>query len=810
MPSYPPTTSFRLIQHHLHLHTLRLSSSLSITAKRKSSSNASLTNKSLPLFSGHSNRKTEQALKGQALARLSTSSVLRGLFLGAFFSSPVLFTPGFTLLKKISTSPSYLWNPDKNPVLRAIVRPLIYDQFCAGTNPSETRAKITQIKNLGFSGVILSYGREGQIQESHSGSDITDPGASCGDQDLKLWKRGNLETLDMITAGDYLGIKLTGCGTSITNDLLQENDQPRSFTDAIDALVQRAKAKNCRIWVDAEQQTVQPTIDRWTVDLMRKYNRDGQIIFYNTHQAYLKASRDKVEHQLQLAHREGWTLAIKLVRGAYIDNDIRERIYDTKAQTDESYNSIVRDLLIGNIKGVPTGQNFPHMRLFLAGHNTYSVSQASNLVRTLQDQGILKILPEFGQLQGMADHLGCELIQQGEETLAQAVGGGTIPMAVPRVYKCLTWGSIQECMQFLVRRAVENHGATGAVKDAMPALAKELGRRLVNFTVANMSSPKDTTTAAQKHNYPVPEPGCYAPAVTFFDPKTDKLDLPSQKKYFTYLARTGLKGLVVLGTNAETFLLNREERKTLLETARQAVPPAYPIIAGVGGHSTSQVLEYVTDAHSSGANYVLLLPCAYFGKQTTHSVVGRFYAQVATQSPLPILIYNFPAVCNGLDLESDIITDIAKKHDNIVGVKLTCGSVAKVARLAAVFPAWRFAVFGGQADFLLGGLAVGSAGCIAAFGNVFPRGIVRVFELWKEGRQKEALGLQWKLSLAEGCTKGGVASVKFAAAVMTAEKAGIEGAVGLLKPRAPYEEPDEGVKKKILDMVGSLRGLDDD
>ncbi|KAL8982846.1 MAG: hypothetical protein Q9205_002765 [Flavoplaca limonia] len=368
-------------------------------------------------------------------------------------------------------------------VLRAIVRPLIYDQFCAGTNPSETRAKISQIKSLGFSGVILSYGKEGQIQESNTGSHTTDPGASCGDQDLELWKRGNLETLDMITAGDYLGIKMTGCGKSITNDLLQGKDPPKSFIDAIKALVQRAKAQNSRIWVDAEQQAVQPTIDRWTVDLMRKYNRDGQVIFYNTHQAYLKASRDKLEHQLQLAHGEGWTLAIKLVRGAYIESDIRERIHDTKAQTDESYNSIVRDLLIGNIKGVPAGQNTPHMRLFLAGHNPYSVSQASNLVRTLQDQGALKILPEFGQLQGMADQLGCELIQQGEDTLAQAVGAGTSPMAVPRVYKCLTWGSIQECMQFLVRRAVENRGATGAVKDGMPALAEELRRRLVNVFV---------------------------------------------------------------------------------------------------------------------------------------------------------------------------------------------------------------------------------------------------------------------------------------------------------------------------------------
>lgn len=150
------------------------------------------------------------------------------------------------------------------------------------------------------------------------------------------------------------------------------------------------------------------------------------------------------------------------------------------------------------------------------------------------------------------------------------------------------------------------------------------------------------TTAPQK--VPVPEAGIYVPAVTLFDPQTDKLCLDDQAQYYSYLASTGLKGLVILGTNAETFLLTRDERATLLKLARQSVPEGYPLIAGVGGHSTAQVLEYIADAHAAGANYVLVLPCAYFGKQTTPQVVLNFYGQVAEASPLPIIIYNFPAV----------------------------------------------------------------------------------------------------------------------------------------------------------------------
>lgn len=85
----------------------------------------------------------------------------------------------------------------------------------------------------------------------------------------------------------------------------------------------------------------------------------------------------------------------------------------------------------------------------------------------------------------------------------------------------------------------------------------------------------------------VPPSGIWAPAVTFFDPQTDELDLESQAKYYKYLSQH-LTGLVILGTNAETLMLTREERLALLKCAREAVGPEYPIMAGVGGHSTKR------------------------------------------------------------------------------------------------------------------------------------------------------------------------------------------------------------------------------
>lgn len=304
---------------------------------------------------------------------------------------------------------------------------------------------------------------------------------------------------------------------------------------------------------------------------------------------------------------------------------------------------------------------------------------------------------------------------------------------------------------------------------------------------------------------PPPPPGVWAPTITFFNQETDTLEPDAQSLYYSYLSKTGLAGLVVLGSNAETFLLTREERKTLLQIARRAVGPSFPLMAGVGGHSTRQVLEHIDDAVEAGADYALLLPPAYFGKQTTPVVIDNFYNKVAEQSALPIIIYNFPAVVNGIDLDSATIARLAKAQPGkIVGVKLTCGAVAKITRLSAELPANQFAIYAGQSDFLIGGLASGCQGTIAGFANVFPKTIVRIYDLYTEGRIQEALELHKKAAIAEQPCKAGVAAVKYAVSITTAKHAGIEAAGDILKPRHPYVEVSDAAKAEIEELISPL------
>lgn len=253
-------------------------------------------------------------------------------------------------------------------------------------------------------------------------------------------------------------------------------EAPKSFVEAMDAICKRAASQGCRIWIDAEQQALQQSIDEWSFDIMRRYNTGQKALVYSTVQAYLKLSRHKVQHQLQRAADEGWRSGIKLVRGAYISNDVREKIHDTKADTDQSYNGIVQDLLRGeNFPVLSSNPDLEH-DLLLAGHNTKTVRDAARLATELAASSRLKVVPDFAQLQGMADDIGCELLQIGENA-SKRTDTSTVTPFVPKVYKCLTWGTIQECMQYLTRRLVENRGAADRMKEGAVALKKELWRR---------------------------------------------------------------------------------------------------------------------------------------------------------------------------------------------------------------------------------------------------------------------------------------------------------------------------------------------
>lgn len=74
----------------------------------------------------------------------------------------------------------------------------------------------------------------------------------------------------------------------------------------------------------------------------------------------------------------------------------------------------------------------------------------------------------------------------------------------------------------------------------------------------------------------------------------------------------------------------------------------------------------------------------------------------------------------GLDVNSDMLATLGQ-HPNIVGVKLTCGGIAKVARVAAQYKPEEFTALAGQSDWLVPALTVGGTGTITGVANLYPK-----------------------------------------------------------------------------------------
>ena len=236
---------------------------------------------------------------------------------------------------------------------------------------------------------------------------------------------------------------------------------------------------------DAEQRAIQPGIDAWTLRYQRLYNKSvpDKAIVYGTYQAYLRSTPAVLAEHLAIAQKEGFTLGVKLVRGAYLNSDLRESIWATKEETDTAYDGIAEALLKRNYNQVlrpskHVSEELPAVSLLLASHNHQSVKKAMSIQKKQADKGQKRIDMAYAQLMGMADEVSCELALAGkrQEQLGQGIGSEG---QGPKIFKYLVWGSVGECMKYLLRRAEENRDAVLRTRESCTALKEELQRRIM-------------------------------------------------------------------------------------------------------------------------------------------------------------------------------------------------------------------------------------------------------------------------------------------------------------------------------------------
>src|SRR3954469_8039648 len=127
-------------------------------------------------------------------------------------------------------------------------------------------------------------------------------------------------------------------------------------------------------------------------------------------------------------------------------------------------------------------------------------------------------------------------------------------------------------------------------------------------------------------------PGIYSPTMTFFDPETEEVDIPTVKKHAVRLAEAGLVGLVTMGSNGEAVHLSRAEKTAITRATREALDEAgyqnVPVIVGASEQGIRLTIELCKEAEQAGGEYVLLVPPSYYRYAMDEEAIYEYYTKV--------------------------------------------------------------------------------------------------------------------------------------------------------------------------------------
>ncbi|CAK1357829.1 putative proline dehydrogenase, mitochondrial [Cercospora beticola] len=400
------------------------------------------------------------------LSCLTLPEVLRSYLITTMSSSPALLGASTNLLRKMLESKNPLFDLEKNPVMRIILWETFYKQFCAGADKEQISKRCNELRAQGYSGVILENARE--VLKDEAGHDEA--------EDIAYWKKGMLDTIEMAAPGDFLGLKWSGMGSAAMNRMAKEQDPSSDMASAMHAVSKAAEAKNIGLLPSAEETWNLQGFHNWSLLMQREYNTKGKSTIYTTYQMYLKQAPETLSKHLEIAKAEGFTLGAKLVRGAYLASEPRHLIHDTIQDTHHAYDSATAALINRSydsfLRPATAGQTlFPNINVVVASHNANTVEKAQAL-RQQQARSGQELTPlVYAQLQGMADEVSCKL-------LANAKAAKDDPNAVQeKVFKLTVWGTMQEALNYLLRRAAENKDAASRTGETRAAMQAELMRR---------------------------------------------------------------------------------------------------------------------------------------------------------------------------------------------------------------------------------------------------------------------------------------------------------------------------------------------
>lgn len=215
------------------------------------------------------------------------------------------------------------------------------------------------------------------------------------------------------------------------------------------------------------------------------------------------------------------------------------------------------------------------------------------------------------------------------------------------------------------------------------------------------------------------------------------IDHDAMKHMTRHLVKSGVHGLVVLGSNGECPYLTRDLQREVIDVVVESCDGAIPVIVGINERGTEAALGMARHAEIAGADGLLVaLPLFY---PLEEDAVYEHYESVCGEVDIPVLFYNFPTHTH-LSLSPQSIARIAK-IDGIIGAKETIFDVEEV-RLLVEATGEDFYVFTGTCLNLKETMEVGACGAICPLPNIVPGKAVELYEALYYGYPKKAAQLQ--------------------------------------------------------------------
>ena len=178
----------------------------------------------------------------------------------------------------------------------------------------------------------------------------------------------------------------------------------------------------------------------------------------------------------------------------------------------------------------------------------------------------------------------------------------------------------------------------------------------------------------------------------------------------------GTNYFVMLGTTGESATLSSQEKSAVVSHIKKVNAGRLPLVLGVGGNNTSDVVEQLKSLDTDGLTAILSVS-PYYNKPNQQGIIYH-YTEVANASPLPVILYNVPGR-TGSNMTASTQLELAK-HPNIVATKEASGNMEQVMSILKDKPA-DFLVISGDDALTFPILACGGSGVISVINHIFPR-----------------------------------------------------------------------------------------